>query len=439
MSKPKRVRYSGVGVFSNQWILSRVQTVAVDTDLAEEEVRELTNPEVVEYAAQTPAVSVTIDTNEYASMRNLRSIAGGTATGATSIVDVTSFDGTTADISLMIEEDGVLERTMHVNDAFITSISWNFDVGGIATESFSLEADNKTWYLNDSGQTYTFTNVPVAQWKDDALAYNGAAYESGYFFFTSSGMETVAADFVTDYLPIIVYVDGIAQPTDGLTIITSGILYTDTFSHGVCWAIGSQEESGTRYRLVTYKDTMDATIPQAPETDGAGAASIVGGVTRGMIDIDMNTGGTTWSDEGSSNLLRIQTCSVDADLSREVLEELGHYRAYDRSLTYPVPVNITFSALASDLEEWFKFQGNDTVTEGSAGIGSFVKTAGLQIRIYDAKDTETTRNLLKTLTVTGLQVVSESFGVDVGGNATQDFTAKASNFALTGAGQPPNG
>jgi len=44
--------------------------------------------------------------------------------------------------------------------------------------------------------------------------------------------------------------------------------------------------------------------------------------------------------------------------------------------------------------------------------------------------------LKKAVTVSGLQIISESFGVDVGGNATQDFTAKATYFCVSGVGTP---
>src|SRR5690606_761017 len=126
------------------------------------------------------------------------------------------------------------------------------------------------------------------------------------------------------------------------------------------------------------------------------------------------------------------------DLAREVLNELGHFRAFDRSLTLPVDVNLSFSALSSDLGDWLKLgdQNIDDTSITSTAITQFTKTAVFRVEIYDKQDTDPTRVKLKTITISGLQVISESEGVDVGGNATQDITCKASNFLCSGVGTP---
>jgi len=436
MAKPKRARYSGIGIFANQWLLSRAQTLSTDTDLSEEEIKELTNQEVVEYAAQTPSVSITIDTNEYGSMRNIRSICNITGLDE---INVNTFDGLSTDINIMVEEDNVLARTLCVNDAFVTSISWSFDVGGSATENFTFEADNKNWYLGANREAYTFTSIDMDNWPE----VTGDIASSGYFFIDVSNSDIVdSGDALKNDCTVIgAYVDGIAV-TNEISLIASGDpKYEITGAEGeklvlAYWQpTGTCVASGTRHRLVVYRTTPVSTISQTTD------ASTIGGITRGMIDLYLVSGleldpYTGFGSEGETNLLRLQSLTIDADLSREVLEELGHYRSYDRSLTYPVPVNITFSALSSDLEEWAKFQAADFSTATNLGIGSFTKTASIQVRICDKKDTESDRSILKTLTVSGIQLVSESFGVDVGGNATQDYTAKGSNFLLSGAGIP---
>jgi len=321
---------------------------------------------------------------------------------------------------------------MYINDAFLSSIAWNFDVGGVATESFTFEADNKTWYLNTYRETYAISAIPTGEWGDTPP-------DSGWCYINTSGLEADPATMLTKYQIVKIYVNGIAQPTGEMDMLVSGEYGTNTYTHLVVWATGGDwSETGSRYRIVVAKTgSTSETIAHAPEVANNELGSAIGGLTRGMIDINLVSAiDDTFPDAGTSNLLRVQTCSIDADLSREVLNELGHFRAYDRSLTMPVPVNITLSTLASDLQEWFKFQGDDTADENSAGIGSFLKTAKLQIKMFDKKDTEASRTLMKTLTISGLQVVNESFGVDVGGNATQDFGLKASNFSLVGSGTP---
>lgn len=52
-SRSKKVRYNDVGVFVHAPLLSRVQQMTVDVELTEEEIAELTNPEIVEFVADT--------------------------------------------------------------------------------------------------------------------------------------------------------------------------------------------------------------------------------------------------------------------------------------------------------------------------------------------------------------------------------------------------
>ena len=127
MAKPNKNRYSGVMVCANQYPLSRVSSVSIDSDLNEEEIREIGNEEVVERVDQTPTVSITIDTNESASMANLRYI---TQIDDPAEINVDSFDGPTADIVLSVEEDKVLTRSLHVNDAVAVGGKLVIESGG---------------------------------------------------------------------------------------------------------------------------------------------------------------------------------------------------------------------------------------------------------------------------------------------------------------------
>lgn len=410
MAKPAKVRYSGVAVYANGYVLSRVQNVGIDTDLGEEEARELNNEQVVEYTATNPQVSVSIETNEYGSCRNIRAIAQ--ITGGTTALTVASFDGTSTDIALAVEEDSTLKRTAIVNDAFLSSIAWNYDVGGVATEAFNFESDNKTWYLNSARQSFSIMGI--------AGSASGMNWEVR--------LPMLASELHT-YSGYKQYVDGILAT--GVPILVAGGAYESAAAGIVCKFTDTTLASGTRYRTLIYKRTPDTSIGQATST------STIGSITRGKLNIFLTSG---FADviPAATNFLRVQSTSIDVDLGREVLNELGHYRAYDRSLTYPVPVNISFSTLSSDLEDWAKLSNKDFTGVTGLDINEFTKLAKLRVEIFGKQDTvvDGTRNFLKAITVSGLQVVSEAFGVDAGGNATQDFSCKASNFLVSGAGTP---
>jgi len=220
------------------------------------------------------------------------------------------------------------------------------------------------------------------------------------------------------------------------------------------WAtIGTGLDTTSRFRVVWWNPNPRTSI----KTTGSGnfykglSTSAIGGINKGQIQIFLVSGGNLYTNPpGSSTghaslqdeVLRLQSCSIDADLSREALEELGNFKAYDRSLTFPVPVTVTFSAIASDLEEWAQL-ANQKWYNGTGGtfmndalyatnITQFIRTATLHVFIYDDDEGAVSRNLLKKILVTQLRVTNESFGVDQGSNATQDFTCTSDNFLVSG-------
>jgi hypothetical protein len=438
LPKPNKNRYSGIMILANQYPISRASSVSIDTDLNEEEIREIGNEEVVERVDQTPTVSITVETNESASMQNLRYV---TQEPVGTNITVNSFDGPTTDIALSVEEDNVLTRTLHVNDCVPVGISWNFDVGGLATESFNLEGDNYTWYINDYKIARVFNGLTSTQ---SAVATGLGLTATGCTVHswgnTSSAELMLGAE---SFKPLKVYVDGQLHKQE------SGIAGTDInwtakgpLFGEVVWsdyAISTGETilstAGTRYRVLAVATGTTAIKTRiknytwgVTERIGAGA---LGGISKGMIDIVLTTGAA--SATSGTNFLRCQTASVDVDLARETLEELGHDRAFEKTLTLPVNVNVTFNTLASDLEEFAKFTTKQTPTgNNELSISEFSKIASLAVRIFDAKDTESTRTLKKELVITGLDISSQSYGVDVGGNATQDFTAIATNITVQG-------
>lgn len=420
MAKPLKNRYDTHGVYLNGHLVSRAQTFDVSADMGDDEVRELTNSQVVEYSSQTPQVTINLETNEYGSCRNLRAAAGITGGSAADNVSVDSFDGTTTEICLMIAANGAINRTAHITDASLTSVSWNFEVGGVGTETFGFEADNFTWYTSTYREAYA---VPGSSPEQHATLGTGNAiiFVSGF----GGGQQPL-------YLPLKVYVDGVAVSG----VVTATGLGNDRAR--LTWTDSNYTTTGSRYKVLFTRTgealPRSATIPNAPST------SNLGSIPRGKIDIVLSTGAND-AFSTTTDFLRLQSVSIDADLSREVLNELGHYRAIERSLNLPVPVNCTFSALASDLQDWAKFSGQSgSITASSYSITDFsaIKTARLQIRIYDKNDTVTdgTRTMKKSLTFSGLQITAIGHSIDVGSNANQDFTAKGSNFLASGSGTP---
>jgi hypothetical protein len=413
--------------YADGFPLSRLQSVTSDTDLGVEDIREIGNDEIVEFVEGIPTVTISMEANMFGKRDNIVAIsavdgarqdliiAGGSAAPDNSVTHK-SFDGTSVDLVFQVEEDSVLKRSMYMGDAFVTSLSWNFDVGGVATESYNLEADNKVWYLNAQREIVVCSGHPAA-------TASGVVYKSNYGtgYFAADDFKGVGGTFT----PLFITADGEkAKDPAGAVIVPSG-------DGNTVYAFGEDFSGANRLRVVGYKNTPSSTIA-AGGTD----ASTIGGIRKGMIEIFLVSGATTNAATKTVDkveYLRLQTCSVDVDLSREALEELGNFKAYDRSLSFPISATVNFSALASDLESWARFssKGGWESTETSIEFRDFVRDAGVIVNVYDDDEANVNRNHLMTLTVSGVRVASESFGVDVGQNATQDFSCSADNFVIS--------
>jgi hypothetical protein len=433
-AKPRKVRYSGTLVLVDGTAISRGQTFSSETDLSTENLNELGNSGIVEVSEGLPTVSISIDTNEFGSCQNLYALAGRKVVGfdanhtGYAVIDENSFDGTSVDICVPIEQDNVLKRTMYIGDAFVSSIGWSFDVGGVATENYSLEADNKTWYMNGKREVYALFAHSFPATAPNSLIISGvsiATFGDG----TAATLELVRCS--ADNLDLTLSDAAVSNQTiSGEPVI---LISGSTF----CTAMETALSGTSRYRAVFNVPTADAntSIP----TTGFGnkfpglSTSTIGGIRKGMIQICLISGGTlTNAFSSAEEVLRLQTCSIDVDLAREALEELGNFKAFDRSLTFPVPVTVGLSALASDMEEWMTLASKDPDNDTTTNVTQFVRDATLLVYIYDDDEGATSRNLLKKIIVEDLRVSNESFSVDQGGNATQEFTCTSDNFMVSG-------
>lgn len=447
-TKPNKVEGAGVAVTVDGKCLSRLQSFSTDTDLGLEEVRELANSNIVEFIEGTPTVTVQLEANMWGRRDNLAAITGmdGTLQRAAIAggagwreINQYSFDGTSCDIVVQVEQDSALARSMYIPAAYVTSLSFSFDVGGSATESYTLESDSREWYWGD------FKDIIVV---------------SGYYTGSlASGIKVVGNDdtpsssyWLDDefnavngtFSPLFITKNGkkIINPATGGPLARTA--YTGAMADGspdlTAPGYDSQFEAGARYRAVGYKETPSSAIVYTTDT-GTTAPSSLGGIRKGMIEIFLVSGSmylaSTRTGVYKEEFLRLQTCSIDADLSREALDELGNAESFYRALNYPISVTVNFSALASDLQEWHAFADksvnwqNGDPTEPVVQFREFVQNHGILIKVYDDDETNASRANLMTITVSGLRVSSESFSVDAGGNGVQEFSCTADNFVVS--------
>lgn len=425
MAKPSRVYFTGVAPRVNGSPLGRVQTFSIDPDLNFTEMYELGNPNIVEYDRDTPTVTVTINTNDYASIMNLRKVTNI----LTGDITLSALEGKSVSVDALIEQDSVLKRTMIAANCFLSSVSWSYDVGGVATENYTFTTNNKSVYTAAYRQAVI---LPVTYIGTDDT--NASGYiASGVGLLTSgsadkyswSGHATKDSYNLTNYTGLYVWNDNF-RSTSGSTLSVGTDAGQGAQDTAVVWSGENTLTSGSRIFAIAFKDTplTDLTTDYTTEP---GVAS----VRKGQVVVDIapaGSGGTY------GQWYRVQTIGIDADVGRTQLDELGSYYPFYQSLPDPIVVTANITMLDSDVEAFYDAAGltyNET-TSLEFDIDDFARQAAIRVRVYTTKDRLATE-LRKTMILEEIQVTTESFSTDVQDNARQTMTATTSNFTVTGA------
>lgn len=153
MAAGYRVNYRGAVLLAGNQRLFRVTAFGSTSTLSNEDIFELSNPNIVGTVKDVSEVSITIDTNENGTIHNLKALSGGNVTGddinlaqdfETAVVDIRNWMRPTDASSTHY----ILE---HVPDAVLTGYSVNYTLDGNATESFSLTSDRKQYSYQATG------------------------------------------------------------------------------------------------------------------------------------------------------------------------------------------------------------------------------------------------------------------------------------------------
>jgi len=486
MAKPEKVRYSGVAVMADGVQMKRVQSFDASVDIGQEQVLELSNSGIVQYIDQTPTVSISIDTNLYGSVDNASLLGNKLITDATdnnwedgregfyshkietlNNLTVTEQDFLNAYVTLavpILEETTAVARCMVIPRAAMTGYSLNFDVGGLATENFTLQAADKYWYLNTwkDARVFKMTNWHIG---DSASATNTRIQPTGTSQgFVHLGTAIAASSKATAELygpgqPVALIVnDRVFRSTAGgngpYHFNTAATLSGDeTAGTGGIVRMGidgnlpvgvstpyAVEGDDVYLVYVPVRQTWDGSNTVADSADPGYAlvstSGSYGGVGKGFIDAYLyNTDGPPLEKTSTTvgRALRLQTISIDISLSAENLDELGSFQSYGVLRNPPVPVNVTVTANDSDLEQWALACASAVGGTGTYELNTelFSQANILRIDVYREK-TKATK--LETIIVDSMTVAGDSHNVAVGGNAAQEFTFTADNLSLFGLG-----
>lgn len=513
MASRNRIIYASQSVVVNGDFLYRVQTLGSTTTFNSTDLFELGQQDVIDVVDDVPTVAITLDTNDWGTVRTAAALASvdssdfdltattGNATlktvsGTTDInyyhgVALSKYGVSGAEFDLWAPVqsesalgtvDDTIDQTVYMARCFVTGITSNYTVGGEATENYTAEADNKSWFLNAgkfisqeewdiTGSITTVTlgivagSETVQTLSDSNLAFlhvNPVTGKRGIKFWDDS-------DSAWEYYEVN---DSAATATEAYYNSTTNVL---TLPTGVSTASG--DKLHVRYAADAYAGaTGDSDRQKANYFTAATDAnteldhSNVGGLRQGQIEIYLVDPDILTSSDDYELALRLQTVSIAASLNREALSELGHFKPYDRPVTFPVEIATTVETTAGDLETFAKFAGKETeydgatlidlaidqllakdnlvlvvqifnqtdVTAGGNGSSRKMLTTELEGKSYwnaGAVATYAAVNPaspereypLKTIIVPGLKVTSEAYTLDQGANATQTYAFRSVN------------
>jgi len=497
-----RIIYASQSVWCNGEVLYRVQSLGSTTTFTSEDIFELGHLDIVDVVDDVPAVAVTLNTNDFGDVRTLAILAQ--VAPAKRAMDVTTTSGNAnlvvvsgsqlvevgpylhgvalADFAIVcgnlpgvtiwapVQDEcslGTLanniDQSLFLDKVYINSLELGYTTGANATENYGAETDNKMWLLN-SGRFVNYEEFDVSSNADVTLvgvdtdgkavatlsnstmgflrkAPNGAP---GVTFYDAS--ENTMKNYevqATAGVDIFGYSAGVLTfPTSGITAAAGDKLFVIYAANGYATSVDQK-----------YMEIMaDKNRPDN-----------VGALRQGQVEIYIVDPKTTTTYDLA---LRLTSCTISADLTREAMLELGHLAPYDRPLTLPIPITATVETTAGDLENWAKFAGkldgfdaksiNDLKLSDLFGKEDLVLVAKIYAQTdEEARGTGSNRKIssdskmigysywnngtegtysagdqeypLKTVIVEHLKITDEGMTLDMGANATQTFGFRSTN------------
>lgn len=513
MASRNRIIYASQSVVVNGDFLYRVQTLGSTTTFNSTDLFELGQQDVIDVVDDVPTVAITLDTNDWGTVRTAAALAsvdsdafGVSATSGNATLKTVS--GTTAinyyhgvalshygitgaefDLWAPVQAESALgtqtdtiDQTLFMARCFVTGITSTYTVGGEATENYTAEADNKTWFLNagrfvsqeewdfSGGETTVQLGLLDATNEVQTLSDNNLAFlhidpDTG-----RRSIKIITAAGAVSYYPVVA-----SGATSTEATYTAA---TNTLTLPTSYTAASGDELIVRYAADAYANTTDGDSDRqkanyftiATDANTGGDHTNVGGLRQGQIEIylvdpDILTGGSDYE-----LALRLQSVSVSATLAREALSELGHLKPYDRPVTFPIEITTNVETTAGDLETFAKFAGKETEFDGATLIDLTIDqlltkdNLTLVVQVYNQTDVEaggtgSDRKVLtsqmvgrdyqvagavstyaainpsspereyplKTIIVPGLKATSEAYTLDQGSNATQTYAFRSTN------------
>lgn len=417
MAKPTNVSPAGKALFVdgiNQSL--RVDSYGTTNELTEELILELANSEVAEKVNDL-TVSASVTYHDYGSIAPfMQAIGQGQWQGEANPARIlTDFDINNATVDLLAHvsnDDASIKFAEWSGYMFLTSIGWEWPADGFASETYEYEGEHSRFFLND----WANAGLYKADYSDGSTA-----------LISGSNLEST-------HQPVLLLVN--QNVAASLSEAGHSITLTDNGADTNITAVGDDSTAvsfadGDRVRLIT---SGSGTTFSALSSTPAG----IGALRRGHVVpylYNPNSG-------NAEATLRIQSLSVDIDVAREELIQLGSRDAYFRELQRPISVTISVDINESDLEEYAKLSGNETAFDAGTlreiDAANYLKTNTLEILIYKDEITHSFANELKRIKFTNVSVTGDESSISTSDTVgTRTITLSSENFLVSGSGVTP--
>jgi hypothetical protein len=292
---------------------------------------------------------------------------------------------------------------MYMDNCFVYKIDVTYQTKGAATENITLETDNKRWFLN-----------------------SGSSVKTDYFYAT--GGQT-SFTLTSTPVPLVNFRNTLKAYQDGIEIgetAPSGTGQFGVVGTTVTLVSGATAGDILKFRYITANTTQWTT----PITVIGVVDDYPGAIKEGQTEIYL-------TDNLGNFMTRCQSFTLSVPLQRDVMQQLGTMKPYDRPLNIPIELTVSLDFTDSDLQELIRFtnQGSAFGTITQVDILDLVKTMGVIVKVY--RTTDVTRGKepvghpdtypIRTITINNLIPTDEKWDVKVKDNASQTFDFRTDN------------
>ena len=433
ITTPKEIRPGDRIIYVDDYPVIRAQRVSLAPNFNTTEITEIGSDSIIESIPDTITTQVTIETNSIGNIDLFQKMMGETAASPrlsgtaanTGTITQADFENAITDVTMAIREQGTFRRSIYIPNCYLTSFDFSYSVDGVATENYSLlgDVDYDAYHA----------------WKDVHVYIGSYSSITSTTGFVISGTNALAGN----YAGLQASVNNIVVATGSqITIATSGnnthVYWSGTVSSGVA--------SGDRFRLVSYKSTADDFTTKLSAA-GLGVPGYAGIFGR---QVKIYLGDSTVTAADVDKMLRVQSVTINGDLSREELKELGNSRIVNKRLNTPLRLTCSVDVAESDLEHYAKLIGSqDSVwttfsgikyADGAGGLlmntSQIGRNAKLIVNIYKER-TDNPTTIMKTITMSGLYMTSKSRDASATARGTVSIGFQGSYLTVTATGVNP--